>query len=99
MVVVGFGGGDEPQRQIRARGAEAGRRPPRANDVRRADAMPARGALAHADAEVPALLQQVDATGVLEAEGEQQLRAVAAQVLPPAKGRAFFTNYDRSTWS
>jgi hypothetical protein len=55
--------------------------------------------LAHTDAKAAALLKQVDVTGVLDAEGEQRLRALAADVLPPAKGRAFFTNYDRSTWS
>ncbi len=49
--------------------------------------------LAHADDNIAPLLRQIDTTGELDEEGERRLLACVAEVLPPATGRAFFTNY------
>ena len=44
------------------------------------------------------LLRRIDETGELDEEGEVRLLALVAEVLPTASGRAFFTNYDKTTW-
>ena len=51
-----------------------------------------RALLAHADRHIAPLLQQVDDTGELGSDDEAALLSCAAEVLPPARGRAFFTN-------
>ena len=48
--------------------------------------------LGHTDRRIAPLLQQIDATGELAEEDERRLLECAAEVLPPATGRAFFTN-------
>ena len=50
--------------------------------------------LAHVEARMPDTLFAVDASGELDASGAAALLACAAEVLPPASGRAFFTNWD-----
>lgn len=55
--------------------------------------------LDHVERGAGELLAQVDATGELDGSGAKAMLALAAEVLPESKGRAFFTNYDRSTWS
>lgn len=55
--------------------------------------------LDHADKRMASELRAIDATGVLDVEGEQRLLACATEVLPATTGRrAFFTNWDPSTW-
>jgi F-type H+-transporting ATPase subunit alpha len=54
-----------------------------------------REVLSHVDRRMgDAVLSQIDATGVLEGPVEEAMMACAAEVLPRATGRAFFTNWD-----
>uniref|UniRef100_A0A7S3F354 ATP synthase alpha subunit C-terminal domain-containing protein n=1 Tax=Haptolina ericina TaxID=156174 RepID=A0A7S3F354_9EUKA len=50
--------------------------------------------LQHVEAHMAARLQSVDKSGTLDAEGERMLLECAAEVLPAAVGKAFFTNWD-----
>ena len=55
--------------------------------------------LDHVGGQAKELMAAVDVSGNLTDREERQLLGLAAQVLPAARGRAFFTNYDRTTWS
>ena len=62
-----------------------------ANGVHRA----VRELLSHVDRRMgDAVLSKIDTTGVLEGPVEEAMIACAAEVLPRATGRAFFTNWD-----
>ena len=54
---------------------------------------------AHVDAAMAQRLVQIDRTGEIDEDTERALLACAAEVLPAAAGRAFFTNYDATSWT